>query len=584
MPTGILRFGDFELDQRAYQLRRAGRVLHLERIPMDILLLLVEHNGEMVTREEINAKIWGRDRIIDTTSSINTAIRKIRQVLDDDPNAPHFVETVTGKGYRFLPSVREMDSGSAVEHSAPRGTEHAMLVVLPFINLSNDPMQEYLSDGLTEEVIANLGQLGSDRLGVIARTSAMIYKGTSKSIAEIGLELGVGFALEGSVRRNRNRVRISAQLIRTSDQTHLWARQYDREVKDLLELQSQLSQEIAMQVELKLAPNAAMRNVETRKVNQGAYDLYLRGRFHLSKLTRPHLERAIEYFQEAAGIDPEMAIAYAGIADAHAILPITSDAVPHEAFPLAEQAAVRALKIDSGLAEAHCALASLNFWYKWDWAASEAHSRAAIARNPSYARAHMFYAHLLSNTGRHDEAISEIEFARQLDPYSPIINTHCAQFRYHAGRYGEVIPILERTLELAPDFWVAFLVLAKTYQQQGDVERARSAAEKAMKASVGNTEALSLVGYADGMAGRHAAAERVLAELHHVAAKRYVPAYNFAVVYLGLGDYHGAIEWLEKAHQDRDVRMVFLGVEPKWNRLRSELRFLDLLRRVGLPN
>ncbi|MDE2273924.1 MAG: winged helix-turn-helix domain-containing protein [Gammaproteobacteria bacterium] len=583
MPRGLLRFGEFELDRRAFQLRGAGQAVHLERIPLDILFLLVERCGDLVTREEINEKIWGRNRLIDTSNSINTAIRKIRQALGDDLHAPRFVETVTGKGYRFLPSVAAVDTAETSVNTAALQARRVMLAVLPFLNLSNDPAQEYFSDGLTEETIANFGQLGSDQLGIIARTSAMAYKGTSKNIADIGRELGVDFALEGSVRRDHNRVRISAQLIRTSDQTHVWAQQYDRDVQDLLELQCELGRAIASQVEIKLAPHVLSLTGQASTVNQVAYDRYLRGRFHLSKLTRPHLERAIEYFREAAQIDPQMAVTYAGIADAQAILPITSEAVPEEVFPLAEQAARKALEIDGRLAEAHCALASLNFWYKWDWTASETHSREAIACNPSHARAHMFYAHLLSNIGRHSEAIAEIEIARQFDPYSPIINTHCAQFRYHAGRYAEAIPILERTLELAPDFWVAYIVLAKTYQQLGRLIEARTAAEKGVGASVGNTEALSLLGYAEGVAGRQKQAQRVLAELQQASAQRYVPPYNFAVVYLGLGDRHRALEWLEKAYVNRDVHMVFLAVEPKWRRLRDEPRFFELLRRVGLP-
>ncbi|MGH9764191.1 MAG: winged helix-turn-helix domain-containing tetratricopeptide repeat protein, partial [Blastocatellia bacterium] len=503
---------------------------------------MVERSRHLVAREEIIKRIWGPDIFVDTSNSINTAIRKIRHALKDDPDAPRFIETVPTKGYRFIASTFKVVANDSSDPRSASEGRRPMLVVLPFENLGNNPAQEYFSDGLTEETIANLGQIASDRLGVIARTSAMTYKGTRKSIAEIGRELNVDFALEGSVRRDGSRVRITAQLVRTCDQTHFWTQQYDRDLKDFLGLQGELGRAIAEQVEVKLSLGNTMPNSQTATVNQEAYDLYLRGRFHLSKVTRPNLELAIGCFREATKIDPKMAVAFAGIGDAYDILPITSDAAPHDAFPIAEQAAREALKLDGGLAEAHCVLASLHFWYNWDWIASEEHCRQALARNPSYARAHLNYGHLLSNTGRHDEAIVEIELARQLDPFSLIINTHCAQFRYHAGRYNEVIPILAKTFELDPNFWVAHIVLAKAYQQQGRQDLAVAAAEKARQFSSGNTEALSLMGYSYGANGARDEAGRILGELQQLAAQRYVPPYNFAVVYLGLGEYRQALD------------------------------------------
>ncbi|MGH9701644.1 MAG: tetratricopeptide repeat protein, partial [Candidatus Acidiferrales bacterium] len=387
---------------------------------------------------------------------------------------------------------------------------------------------EYFSDGLTEEVIANLGELASDRMGIIARTSAMAYKGTRKSIAEIGRELGVEYAIEGSVRRDNARLRISAQLIRTSDQTHIWAHQYDRELKDFLAMQSELGQAIADQVQIKLTPGEPLLHAGSlaQHINQAAYDAYLHGRFHLWKVTRPNLERAIEYFRQATQIDPRLAIAYAGLADAYDVLPITSDASPREAFPESERAAMQALKIDPGSAEAHCALASVRFWFNWDWAASEEHSHRALARNPSYARAHLRLAHMLSNTGRHEEAILEIDAARQIDPFSSIINTLCAEFRFHARRYDEVLPLLARTFELDPNFWVAHIVLAKLRQFQGFYEEALAASQKARDFSGGNSEALALMGYTNGLMGRTREAEQMLAQLMLLGTQQYVPQYN----------------------------------------------------------
>jgi TolB-like protein/Tfp pilus assembly protein PilF len=578
----VFHFGDFELDRGACELRRGGSSVPLERIPFELLCLLVERKGRLVGRQEILERIWGKDVFLEAEHSVNTAIRKVRLALGDDPVAQRFVHTVPGRGYRFVAPVSEEDARSASEAVAAHTSKRVMLVVLPFENLSGDPAQEYFSSGLTEETISDLGQLAPERLGVIARTSAMIYKGTRKSIAEIGRELGVDYALEGSVRREGDRLRISAQLIRTSDQTHLWAQNYDRELKDVLTVQSELGRTIAQQVQIRLTPDERTVGGEAGSMDQAAYDAYLHGRFHLWKVTRPNLERAIQYFRQATIIDPRLAIAYAGLADCYDVLPITSDFRPRETFRKAEQAAMQALKIDRGLAEAHCVLASVRFWYSWDWCASEEHSHHAIARNSSYARAHMRYGHMLSNTGRHDEAIAEIDLARRLDPFSPIINTLCAEFRFHARRYDEVLPLLARTLEIDPHFWVARIVSAKIHQFLGRYDEALTAAQKAGQFSGGNTEASALIGYTYALMGRCAEAEKVLQELHALSSQKFVPPYNLATVYLGLGDSEKTLEWLEKAYQERDVHMVFLNVEPKWDSLRGSPDFQSILRRVGL--
>ena len=410
----------------------------------------------------------------------------------------------------------------------------------------------------------------------------MAYKATRKTIAEIGRELNVDYALEGSVRREGHRVRISAQLIRASDQTHLWAHNYDRELKDVLAVQAELARAIADQVQIRLAPRDHAPLAEAGSMDHAAYDAFLHGRFHLWKVTRPSIERAIEYFRQATEIDPRMAVAYAGLADCYDILPITSDVRPREAFPKAEQAAMQALKIDQGLAEAHCALSSVRFWYNWDWHASAEHSRRAIVRNTNYALAHLRYGHLLSNTGRHEQAIAEIDLARQLDPFSPITNTLCAQFRFQARRYDEVLPLLARALEIDPNFFVAHIVFAKMYQFLGRYDEALIAAQKARQFSGGNTEAISLIGYTYALMKRRAEAEEVLRELQRLTPQKFVPPYNLATVFLGLGESEKALDYLEKAYQERDVHMVFLNVEPKWESLRGSPRFQSLLHRIAL--
>ncbi len=412
MPADLVKFGEgLELDRACYELRRSGRALKLERIPLDILFLLVERRGQLVSREDIIEKIWGKDVFLDTDSSINGAIRKIRHALKDDPENPAFVQTVTGKGYRFIALVTEaavpnpegdvkkieLPKPIALEAPATPATRQeprrsstswpwvitiavlivvvlavsiyelrlrtqsqstasqgrVMLAVLPFANLSNDPEQEYFSDGLTEETITDLGELNPERLGVIARTSAATYKHTNKTIAQIGRELGVDYILEGSVRREGGSARITAQLIRVKDQVHLWAHNYDRETGGLLALQNELGSAIAQQVQVKLTTLYGVRLVNKYSPNPEAYELYLKGRFYLRQRTFDAMDKSIEYFQRSIEKDPGFAVAYAGLADSYLARATGS---PQEFDPKAKAAALRALELDDDLAEAHAAL------------------------------------------------------------------------------------------------------------------------------------------------------------------------------------------------------------------------------------
>jgi serine/threonine protein kinase/tetratricopeptide (TPR) repeat protein len=481
---------------------------------------------------------------------------------------------------RSLPADSPQPEVESKEETPPK---RVMLVVLPFENLSRDPEQEYFSDGLTEETIADLGGLASDQLGVIARTSAMSYKGTRKSVAEIGRELAVDFALEGSVRRHADRVRITVQLIRTSDQTHLWAQQYDRNLSDFLAVQDELGRAIAEQIQVKLTPARAAHHASMRPVNQTAYDVYLQGRFHLWKVTRANLERALGYFQRAVEIDPHMAEAYAGLAQTYAVLPIAGGANPRQVFPRAEQAAKQALELDPDSAEAHTAMTALRHWYYWDWAGAENHARRAIAANPSSARAHQVLGRLLTNIGRHDEAIAEIDIARRLDPLAPLIVALSADFRFEARRYGEVEPLIGKALELDPHFWVAHVSAARLRMHRGRFEDALAAADTARRFSGEHSESLAVMGFCHGRLGRRDEAGRLLSELERRGATGYVPATHLALVHLGLGDTGQAIRCLEKAFEDRDVWLTEAAVEPRWDALRANPGFQDLLRRIGFP-
>jgi eukaryotic-like serine/threonine-protein kinase len=482
-----------------------------------------------------------------------------------------------------LGSASSAPSPTAAAPALPRAGRRVMLVVLPFENLSGDPTQQYFSDGLTEETIADLGGLASDQLGVIARTSSMSYKGTRKSVAEIGRELGVDFALEGSVRRQAERVRITVQLIRTSDQTHLWARQYDRELKDVLAVQDELGRAIAEQIQVKLTPARAAHHAGVAPVNQAAYDAYLQGRFHLWRVTRPDLERALEHFRRAVQFDPRMAVAYAGLAQTYAVLSIAGGAEPRETFPRAEQAAKQALEIDPDSAEALTATAILRHWHNWDWAGAETYARQAIAHNPSAARAHQVLGRLLTNIGRHDEAIAEIDAARSLDPLAPLIAALSADFRLEARRADEAETFIQKALELDPRFWVAHVSAARLFLHRARYAEALAAAETARDFSGGHSETLALIGWCHGALGHGDEAGRVLAELERRRAANYVPATHVAVVHLGMGDTGRAMQWLERAFADRDVWLTEAAVEPRWDSLRAHPEFEELLRRMAFP-
>lgn len=577
----MLKFNGFELDERAYELRRAGRALKLERIPMDLLCLLVRNAGQLVSRDTIIEKLWGKDVFLDTDNSINTAVRKIRQILNDDPRNPRFVHTVAGKGYRFAAPVTDEPQVGPEPNRNSDVSQRVMLAVLPFENLGSDTEKEYFSDGLTEETISYLGQLDPQSLGVIARTSSMVYKRTTKTIAEIGRELGVNYVVEGSVRREKERVRITAQLIRVSDQTHLWAESYDREIGSVLGVQTELGVSIAKKIKIQLGGKEKPTVVADAERNPEAHDAYLRGRYHWAKRTFAETRKAIEYFRRATDAEPTYAKAYAGLADCYITLPITSDMRSKDCFPKAATAVSQALELDDNLAEAHTSLGTIRFWFDWDWSGAHECYQRALQINPNYVVARLFRAHCLSNAGRHEEAIAEIHRAVRLDPLSPILNTLLAEFLYHARRYDEAVAEFQNAVDLAPRFWVAHVNFAKVYEQIGEYGRAIAELELARTFSDGNTEPISLLGYVWSKNGRQTEAENVLAELITLTRQKYVPPPNIALVYAGLEKEDLMFEWLERGLQDRDVRMTFLR-DPKWDQWSGNSRFREILRQIGL--
>jgi TolB-like protein/DNA-binding winged helix-turn-helix (wHTH) protein len=625
-----LTFGDdFELDLRAYEVRRKGRALKLERIPMDLLVLLAQRRGELVTRDQIVEKIWGKNVFLDTTASINSAIRKIRLVLGDNPEQPRFIQTVTGQGYRFIAPLNEVRTPQEASASAvPRtvvpqraalsrrrlwiltaaivflvlaialaswrfhyfirpqpANERLMLAVLPFENLTGDSAQEYFSDGFTEEMITQLGRLDTEHIGVIARTSVMHYKNTRQPLARIAQELGVQYVLEGSVRRDAQRIRITAQLIRAQDQTHLLAREFDRQVKDVLSLQGEIAESIAREILVALG-----RNRERLSVAQSgplspqsykAYDLYLQGRYHWNKRTPEGFRKALESFQQATETDSGYARAYAGLADTYALMSNYGLAPASEYMPKARAAAQSALQGDDSLAEAHTSLAVIAQDYDWDWQAAEKEYRRAIELNANYATAHQWYAEYLAYQGRFSEALRESEQARELDPLSLIIAADNGAILYFSRQYDRAIARFRSVLGMDPGFTRAHLLIS-AYAQKGKFGEALADIDVWRRATGDRPWIAAWETYVYGRAGHDAKAKEALLKTEKLSREWEVDPTQFMVVsYIGIGDKEKSLSLLEQATRTRSNVPVGLKVDPVYDPLRGEPRFQDLLRRVG---
>ena len=634
-----IRFAEFELDPQTYRLSRQGRPLKLERIPTEVLIFLIEHKGELVTREQIVERIWGKDVFLDTDNSINGAIRKVRQALRDDAEQPRFIQTFSGRGYRFIADLQsdppaDSPAASAAKSSlliiesaavtpalagerapsqsrisprivgailaglvalaliagwitssrsrtAPVPPSRVMLAVLPFENLTGDANQEYFSDGLTEEMISQLGSLDPAHIGVIGRTSVMHYKAMRAPLDQIGRELGVQYVLEGSVRKDANNVRVAAQLIQTKDQTHVWARQYDRELTGLLNLQGEIAREIADEIRFTLGDHqqAKGRAILTPQ-NYQAYDLYLRGQFFFNRRTAPDLEKAISLFQQAVEKDPDYARAYAGLAASYAVLPGYSETPQGEFISKGRTAALKALQLDEGSAEAHTALALIVQSYDWDWQTAERGFRRAIELNPNYATAHHWYAEHLTWRGRFDEALQESERARQLDPLSLIIASDNGAILYFSRQYDRAIEKWHSVQGMDPNFLRAHLIIG-AYVEKGMYPEAL--AENArMRAKVEPQSFWSWQAYIYGRQGNPGEASRAIEKLLSLNHTRSVDPFFVAWAYLGSREKDRAVFWLEKAYAQHSNELVTLKVHPAFDFMRDEPRFKDLLRRVAL--
>lgn len=600
----LLRFDDLELDVSRYELRRNGRALKLERIPMDVLVFLVDQHERLVTREEIIQRVWGKDVFVDTENAVNTAVRKIRHALGDDPAKPRFLETVPGKGYRFVAKVTVLDRAAARTdaHSSIAGaamilpetqrssfgsneTERASIAVLPFVDLSPDSANEYFCDGLVEELITSLSKL--DQLRVAARTSAFAFKGKSADVREIGQKLNVGAVLEGSVRKSGNRVRIAAQLISAADGYHLWSERYERDIdlEKIFDVQDEITLAVVDALKLKLLLRRKSVALKRHTDNTKAYEFYLRGLFHVFRSTPTDVETGTAFFQRAIQLDPDYALAHVGLAHAYRVFVMGLDMMPpREGFPKAMAAAQKALEIDPELAEAHAALGYTILWHEWDWNEAEEHFHRALQLNRNSADTHWTYAHLFSITGRHDRALAEIARARELDPLSPLINAAEGVYLLLAGRKDEALAQLRQTVELDPKSWLPHIFLSSTLMEKRMSAEAIEEARIAEMLNHSSAQPIAWRAYTQARAGQRAEAEDALENLLRRSREHYVPPYYIALVYNGLGRLPQTLAWLERGFEVRDPRMIMLKVETKWNNLRREPPFQDLLKRLNLHN
>jgi len=454
------------------------------------------------------------------------------------------------------------------------------IAVLPFKPLVAEGRDEALELGMADTLVTRLSNI---RQVVVSPISAVRrYGGLEQDPMAAGRELGVEAVLDGTIQRWGERIRVAARLTRVSDGTTLWAGQFDERFADIFQVQNSISERVAGELVPRLTGEEREMLAKRYTDDAETYELYLKGRFFWSKRTREGDEQALEYFRQALARDPNYALAHAGLAEYYRTLPLARDVPSREAMPRAKEEVEKALRLDERLAEAHTTLGWIKFFYDWDWAGSEREHRRALELNPNLPAAHVGYATLLSYLGRHDEALAEMERAHRLDPLSPLSGALHGQSLYLARRYPEAVEHLRRQLEINPEFWLSLLMLGRSYERMGSYEEALAAFRRAGEIG-GTTEPLSLSGYTYAVSGRKAEAERTLHELMTRGERSYVPPYNVALVYHGLGDTDAALKWLERAYEEHDVRLIFLGVEPKWDGLRADPRFADLIKRVGLP-
>ena len=619
-PNQLIRFGVFEVDPRSGELRKKGFRVKLQDQPLQVLLAVLEKPGEVVTREELRSKLWPADTFVDFEHGLNAAMKRLRDALGDTAENPRYIETLPRRGYRFIattvpdaiqpeqiqsPPRRRFwllacaaltviaavlfaqDAGGLRSRLLARSPAQAQvhsLAVLPLTNLSGDPQQEYFSDGMTEVLTDDLSKIGT--LRVVSRTSAMRYKATKKSLAEIARELNVDGVIEGSVLRSGNRVRITAELIDARMDQHLWGQTYERDLGDVLLLQSAVAQAIAERIHARLTPQEESRARSTSVVNADAYEAYLKGRFYGAEVTGTGaaLQRAEGYYEDSVRKDPRFALAYAGLADCFLDQGAFRLVPPQDAYRQASAAIQKALQLDPALSEAHSSLGYLNWQFAWDWQAAEKELRYAVELNPNSIVGHETLVWFLGWSGRREEALAEVDKMRQLDAAYPFIPLQESGVYYHQRDYKALVEAGEKSVGGYSNGWQSHYFLAVGYEGTGRPTRAIPEYQRAVELSEADTDTMAGLAHAYSATGRRNEAEKILRQLQTRSKTDYVSPYMIGVIYSGLGNKDKAFQFLEKAYKEKSPDVVyFLRTDLRIDTLRSDPRFEDLLRRMNFP-
>lgn len=576
-----VRVGAFELDLRSRELRSAAGRRRLQEQPFEILRALASAQGTVVTREDLCRSLWPDGTFVDFEHSLNAAVKRLRAALGDDAVEPRYIETIPRRGYRLIAAVEGMAAGGAATGGvalAPRA-HVARLAVLPFANLSEDPGQQYFSDGLTEEMIAQLGRICGRRIGVLARWSSMLFRDRAGSVREIGDALRADYLLEGSVRRDGDRVRITARLVETAGETHLWADTYERTVADCLSVQTDVARRIADSLASELMPKARV-TPRLDPAQAGAYQAYLKGRYHWNRPGDEGLAESIAYFDEALSQDPALAPAHASRARA---LVAQAEYYNEPVVPVLSRARVsaeQALALDPEHWRAHVALGDIHRLLDWNWTEAEASYRRATELNPNSESAHRAYGILLTVTGRFDAAVDEVDRAVALDPLCLVVGTSAAWVRYIAGDYEAVIERCRHSIEMDQRYGysLARRLLSAAYLLTGRAGEAVDLLELARATSGDEPLLLAWLVHARAAAGDHAEAVALLRRLERTP----VPSYHLALAYAGAGEADAAFAALGRACDDRDPAVGQVAVEPRFAPLRPDARFAGVVARLGL--
>jgi TolB-like protein/DNA-binding winged helix-turn-helix (wHTH) protein/Tfp pilus assembly protein PilF len=642
----LVRFGVFEVDLDSCELRKQGHKLRLQAQPCQVLKLLLEHPGEVITREEFRKRLWPEDTFVDFDHSLNTAMRRLREVLNDSPDNAIFIETLQRRGYRFIAPVTPVRSlepaaeavspqvvaetslvvaeatiaaealektggrkpwryagvilaslffgavlglsaawlmlrRSPVPEAKPKSLQVRSLAVLPLENIAATPGQEYLADGMTDELIASLAKVRS--LHITSRTSSMQYKGTRKPLSEIARELNVDAVVEGTVQRSGGNVRITAELVQASSDRALWAETYENQVGDILALQQQVANATVRQIQIELTPQEQQALTAAQSISPEAYEDYLKGKYYWNRRSEAALTKAIGYFELATKDEPQYALAYAGLADCYGIIgaAIVGTVPAKDVAPKAEAAAIRAIELGSNLSESQTSMATVRLNYDWDWAGAERGFRRAIELNPAYATAHQRYSLYLIAMDRKDESIAEMQRAVSLEPLSVSMNFSLGWRLYMARRYDEAIQALRTAIAMDPSLALAHMVLGQAYEQKSAIAQAEVELNQAVKLTHRSAPMIAALAHLYAVSGRQDRARELLKELTHPTRREYVSPFYIALVYVGLNEHAESLQWIQKAIDDRSNPCIFLRVDPDFDNLRRDARFKVLLKRFG---